>query len=141
MVKDVTMLNNILISDYTMVRAKITIDSKQERRKLLSSKRTEKDIQNIRHNGDKFENILETTVTREIESFPNINDLNTYLTDSIKESINKTILGNKTAVMNSKISDDTKEMIRDRNKNKRLTTSEQLKEKKTDQTTSKRRCG
>lgn len=33
MVKDVTMLNNILISDYRMVRAKITIDSKQERRK------------------------------------------------------------------------------------------------------------
>ena len=128
-IQDVTVLNNIHVSDHRFVRAKININLKHERRKLLSSQRRMKDVERIQQREEVYRMNLESILTHDIQNFNEVSQLSNYISDSIKKAVEKTLPVDRKTASNNKISEDTKKLIADRNKHKISMTHVELKER------------
>lgn len=119
-VKDVSVLNRFSTStDHRMVRAKIKINIKQERHKLIQKKNTKILSEIIETNQDKYREMLNKKMsTQQYQDNLSINCLTEKLTKDILTSTKKACMGTKHN-RPQKISKETQEIIKNRRKLKK----------------------
>lgn len=87
-VKDVTVLNNFSTgSDHRLVRTKIAINLKMERYLKIKRRNPIKiDTRKLSENGEKYRNLLETTLCPRIQESLTINEMNNIITDKMMKA-------------------------------------------------------
>lgn len=128
-IQDVSVLNLINISDHRMVRARVEISIRSERRKLIEGRARNINHIEARNKEDNYKNVLEKAFSdNPIRETINVEELHNYTIHNIKEAANSVLKKVNTSKRQTKLKEETIKLIDRRNKKKVNMSAEEIKE-------------